>query len=76
MPVHDNLFVWHGNVQMADELFHFEVTFSDSYPVAAPRVMFLTAVPHVNVQHSGALCCPLLGNSNTGDSWTPSSSLH
>jgi len=65
LPVHDNLFEWHGNLQGNRSILHFILRFSADYPLHPPRIQICTQLDHPNVEsvneHS-SICLDLLDN--------------
>lgn len=62
LPVNDNLFEWHGNMQdpssdYKDAIFHFIMYFTPNYPVRPPGVAICSRVKNPKVSEAGRDCC-------------------
>jgi len=65
LPVHDNLFEWHGNLQGNRSILHFILRFSADYPLHPPRIQICTQLDHPNVEsvnEYSSICLDLLDN--------------
>ncbi|EGG16851.1 putative ubiquitin-conjugating enzyme E2 [Cavenderia fasciculata] len=71
-PLNDNLRYFNvaisGPVESPFEggVFHLELFLTDDYPMAAPKVRFLTKIYHPNIDKLGRICLDILK-----DKWSP-----
>lgn len=71
-PHDDDLFLWRAiifgpeNTAWEGGIFHLEIAFTDEYPMAPPKVRFLTKIFHPNVYTNGAICVDLMKSN-----WSP-----
>lgn len=71
-PVDDDLFHWEATIMGPVEtpyeggIFKLNIEFPASYPFKPPKVKFITAIYHPNINSSGGICLDILK-----DQWSP-----
>jgi ubiquitin-protein ligase len=65
-PLSSSLYIWHGNLRgpvgtpFEGGVFHIEITFPQTYPVAPPTIRLLTPIEHPNVIGNYNICLDIL----------------
>ena len=65
LPRDDNIFEWRGFLIGPDDtpykggFFYFKILFPREYPKRSPKIIFLTPIYHVNINHINQPDCPL-----------------
>ncbi|KAI5810103.1 hypothetical protein DFH27DRAFT_509050 [Peziza echinospora] len=79
LPLDWNIFQWHGNLRIEelDLTIHFQLLFTQAYPMEPPSILLYTALPHPNVHIATAgykLCLDMLEGMSTTPykGWSPS----
>ena len=70
LPLDWNIFQWHGNLRIEahDLTIHFQLLFTQTYPMEPPAILLYTALPHPNVHIATAgykLCLDMLEGIST-----------
>jgi ubiquitin-protein ligase len=64
-PLSNSMYVWHGNIKgpvgskWETGVFHFKMTFPQTYPANPPKIELFTSIPHPNV-FGTQLCLDML----------------
>ena len=71
-PIDEDVFHWEATIMGPVEtpyeggIFKLEINFPSEYPFKPPKVKFLTAIYHPNINSSGGICLDILK-----DQWSP-----